>query len=168
MRLFLWFFWLWCLVIASHESLTNLEAGVAVSMPTHLAVWTDDQRCTHVISLFWLPLRIANDLRTTTSAFPAGILRIDPTGDDPRLVPCLVFGVAEDATLHPEGSFLIASAAVATFFRFEMAEMFKHQNGGSLLSGELDDTMADLVRNILVTVRDFLPEVRIILLAESK
>src|SRR6185312_1432864 len=106
MRLFLWFFLLWCCVIASHESLTDLEAGVAVSMPTHLAVGTDDQRGPHLIPLFWLPLRIANDLRTTTSAFSAGILGIDPAGDDPGLVPCLVFGVAEDATLHPEGSFL--------------------------------------------------------------
>ena len=168
LRLFLWFFLLWCFLIASQESLTDLEAGVAVGMAAHLALWTDDQRRTYLIALLGLPLRITNDLRTATGAFPASLLRVDPAGDNPGLVPRLILAVAENAPFHPEGSLLIAPVTVAAFLRLQIAQMLEHYNGGSLLSSELDNAMTDLVSNILVTLIDFAPQSGIILLAKCK
>ena len=162
------FFLFWWFLIAIHEPLAYLEAGIAVGMPAHLAGWTHDQGCTHLVALFGLPLRVANYLRTTAGAFPAGIPGVDPAGDDTGLVPRLVFGVAENAALHPEGSLHVSSVTIPAFLRFQIAEVFKHQKRGSLRTCELDNAVADLVGKILVTMIDFALQIGIVLLAECK
>jgi hypothetical protein len=37
--------------------------------------------------------------------------------------PCLVFGIAEDAPLHPEGSLAVSPAAIRALLRFEVAKV---------------------------------------------
>ncbi len=61
----------------------------------------------------------------TASTFSARIARIDTAGDD-SFIPRLVFGVLEDAALHPEGPFAIAAMAVLAFGRFKVAQVLKH------------------------------------------
>ena len=127
MRLFLCLlFGFWCFLIASQELTPNFDTRVAVGMAAHLALWTDDQRRTYLIALFGLPLRVTNDLRTATGALPARILRVDPAGDHPGLVPRLVLAVAENAPFHPEGSLLIASVTISALLRLQSAEMLEH------------------------------------------
>jgi hypothetical protein len=98
-------------LVTSDEPLTDDETGIAIRMTPHLAVWTPDQGRTRAIAFFWLPLRIADHRRVATSTFPAGVTRVDPTGDD-ALIPRFVLGVFEDAALHPVGAFLIAATAI--------------------------------------------------------
>ena len=155
-------------LIASQESLTDLDTGIAVGVSPQLALWTDEQGRTHVIPFFRLPLCVANDLSTATGTFPAGLLGIDPAGDDPGLVPRLVLSGAKDAALHPESSLRVASMTVPALLRLQIAEVLKRQDRGSLLSGELDNAMADLVGKIVISLIDFAPEIGVVLLARCK
>ena len=109
-----------------------------------------------------MALGIANDLRTAASTFPAGVLGVHPAGDDP-LVPRLVRGVAEDAALHPEGPFAIASAAIPALLRFEVAQMFKDEDARLVLSGKLDDASTHLMGQLLIAVPDRAPQGNVIL-----
>ena len=99
------------------------KTGVAVGMPAHLARGTHDQGCASLIPFLGLPLRITNELSTATGAFPAGVLRIDPAGDDTGLVPRLVLAIAEDAPFHPESPLMVAPVAIPAFLRFQIAEV---------------------------------------------
>ncbi len=56
----------------------------------------------------------------TTSALPTRIPGTDPTGENTRVV-AFILGIRENASLHPEGSFAIPSAAIFAFSRFEVA-----------------------------------------------
>lgn len=152
-------------LITGHEPLTDFEAGVAVGVPSHLAVWTVYQGRTHGIACLGVPtLRVPDDLRATSGTLPAGVARIDATRDD-VLIPGFIFGVPEDAALHPVGAFLIAATAILALLRFEVAKVLEYQNAGSVSFGKLDNSAADAMGLIVVTMPDLLPEVGIILLA---
>ncbi len=56
------------------------------------------------------------------STFAAGISGVDSARDDP-LIPRLVFRVREDASLHPKGSFAIASVAILAFGWLEVPQV---------------------------------------------
>jgi hypothetical protein len=99
---------------------------------------TQNQRSTLSIPLCWLPLSIACYQAVTTSTFPTGVAWIDPAGDD-ALVPCLIFGVLEDAPLHPEGSLAVSPTAILASLGFEVAEVLKHQDGRSVVMSKLDN-----------------------------
>jgi len=115
MRLFLaWF------LSAGDEALSDHQTGIAIGMALHPTPLTANQRSTLRIALCRLPLSIACHQRVTTSTLSTGVARVDPTGDD-VLVPCLIFGIGEDASLHPIGPFLIAPFTVFPFCGFEVA-----------------------------------------------
>jgi hypothetical protein len=61
-----------------------------------------------------------------TSTFPTGISWADSAGENAFIVR-FVLGVLEDASLHPEGSFAIASAAILALGWFEIAQVLKDQ-----------------------------------------
>jgi len=92
------------------------------------------------------------------STFSTGISGIDPAGENPFII-CFVLRVLEDASLHPEGSFAIASVAVLALGRFEIAQVLKHQYGSLVLLGKLDNASAYQVRDVLVSIGDLAPEV---------
>ena len=115
MRLFLeWF------LSAGDEPLSDNQTGITIRMALHPTPLTENQRSTLRIPLCRLPLLIACHQRVTTSTLSTGVARVDPTGDD-LLVPCLIFGINEDASLHPIGPFLIAPFTVFPFCGFEVA-----------------------------------------------
>ena len=66
----------------------------------HGAVFTEHEGCAWSIALHWLARIVANDEAVAAMTLPARIARVDPAGDD-LLVPCLLFGIAEDTPLHP-------------------------------------------------------------------
>jgi hypothetical protein len=112
-------------LIASNEPLPDLEASIAVGMSPHLAGWTDNEGCAHLVAFLWLPLCIAHHLPTTPGTFPTGLLWVDPAGDDAAFMVGLVFGVSVDAPLHPESSIHSASVTIVAFLRFQIAEVLK-------------------------------------------
>ena len=89
------------------------------------ALRTQHQWSTWSIALGRLTCPIAKNLRMTARTFPTGIARTHPTGDDPR-IPSLVFGVLENASLHPVRSFHVAPMAILARARFEVAQMLKN------------------------------------------
>ena len=97
-----------------------------------------------------------------TSTFTTGIPGIDPTGDDTSIVR-FILGILENAPFHPECSFAIASLAVLAFGRFEVAEVLKHQYGGFVLLGKLDNASAHQMGYLLICVADLAPEICIVL-----
>src|SRR5258708_13023102 len=105
-------------------------------MALHTTLMTQNQRSTLSIPLCRLPLLIACHQAVTTSTFPTGVVWIDPAGDD-ALVPCLIFGVLEDAPLHPEGSLAVSPTAILASLRFEVAQMLKHQDHRPLVMTKL-------------------------------
>ena len=61
-----------------------------------------------------------------TSTFSTRITWIDSAGEN-ALVIRFVFGVLEDTSLHPEGSFAVASTAILALLRLEITQVLKHQ-----------------------------------------
>jgi len=100
----------------------------------------------------------------TTSTFPTGVAWIDSAGDD-ALVPCLIFGVLEDAPLHPEGSLAVSPATILALLWFEIAEVLKHQDGRPVVVSKLDNAGTHQVCERLIDVFDLAPEVGIVLFA---
>jgi hypothetical protein len=94
--------------------------------------------------------------------FATGVSGID-TGRDDSLVPRLVFGVGENASLHPEGSLAIATAAILAFLWLELAQVLKNENGRSMLLGKLDNASAHLMRQVLIGMPDLVPDGLVIL-----
>src|SRR5258708_12435862 len=109
-----------------------------MGMALDATLMTQNQRSTLSIPLCRLPLLIACHQAVTTSTFPAGVAWIDPAGDD-ALVPCLIFGVLEDAPLHPEGSLAVSPTAILASLGFEVAELLKHQDGRPMVMSKLDN-----------------------------
>ena len=101
-----------------------------------------------------------------TRAFSTGIAWIDTAGDD-ALVPRLVLRVLEDASLHPVGTFRVATTAILALLWFEMAQMLKHQNRCVVLFGKLDNASTHQMCYLLIAVADFAPEIGIVLFAFS-
>jgi hypothetical protein len=149
-----------------NETLTDHQRSIPICLPTHLTLWAGDQWHTVGIAFLWLPLRIAHHERMTASTLSAGVARVDPAGDD-TVCPCLIFGVLEDAPLHPEGAFDVPSAAILALLWLEIAQVLKSQNAGSMLNGKLDNTCAHLMGLRVVAVPEFLPEIGVILLTFS-
>ena len=159
-RLFLrWF------LIACNQTLTDDKTGVPVCIPAHATLMAEHKRCAIRIALSWLSLFIASHHAMATSTFTAGISGIDTTGENTRVI-CLVLGILEDTPLHPECSFAIASAAILAFGRFEIAQVLKHQYGGLVLFGKLDNASTHQMGYLLICVANLAPEVCIVLFAD--
>src|SRR5258708_1906859 len=135
-----------------------------MGMALDATMMAQNQRSTLSIPLCRLPLLIACHQAVTTSTFPPSVAWIDPAGDDP-LVPCLIFGVLEDAPLHPEGSLAVSPTAILASLRFAGAELLTHQDGRRVVMSKLDNTSTHQVRERLIAVLDLAPEVNIVLFA---
>src|SRR5258708_36254789 len=133
-------------------------------MAAHTARGTPHKWSTRSIAFCRLALRIAHDLCPAAGTGSAGIPGIDAGGDD-ALVPRLVFGVLEDATLHPESPFPVAPATILAFRWLEGAQMFKHQNRRPMLLGKLDNVSTDEVGDLLIACADLAPQGGIVLFA---
>src|SRR6266849_3352061 len=151
------------LLRAGDETLSDHQTGIAIRIATHATRWTPHEGGARGIAFYRLPLGIANYLGTAPGTLPAGVARIDAAGDDPHL-PRLVFGVLEDAPLHPEGAFRIAPVAVLPFLWLEIREVLKDEHGSSVLSSKLDNPSAYQMGQSLIAVSDVLPASSIILL----
>lgn len=152
---------------ACDEALTDHQTGVAIGIPAHVACLAQHKRRARGIPLGGLPVLVADHEPMTLGTFSTGVAGIDATSDD-RLRPCLVFGVPEDASLHPESAFAIATAAISALLWLETAQMFKRQDGGPMRAGKLDNAGADLMGQILVSLLDLAPEGDIVLLSCGK
>ena len=151
---------------AGNEPLPDDETGIAIGVALHGAVFTEHEGCAWGIAFQRLARIVANDGVVAAVAFPACIPGGDPTGDD-LLVPRLIFGIGEDASLHPESPFAIPASAILALFGLEVAQMLKDENGCPLLLGKLDYAGAHQVGNLLVHLLDLAPEGGIVLFACS-
>ena len=149
---------------ASNQTLPDDETGIAIRIAAHGACFTEHERRSRGIACYRLSLGVADHQTLATSAFSGRIPGVDPAGDDP-LVPRFVFGVGEDPSLHPESAFAIAPVAIFALLWLEVVQVLKDQDGCPLLSGELDNTSADQVREVLICLSDLAPESRIVLFA---
>lgn len=131
--------------------------------PQRRALGAEHQRRTGGIALFRLTLSIAHNEAMAARALTACIARTHAAGDDP-LMPRLVFGVPEDAPFHPEGPLAVAPAAIPAFLWSKLREVFKHQDGRSLLLREIDKAAGNQVGKFLITGSDLAPESDVILL----
>ena len=151
LRLFLeWF------LRAGNEPLSDDETGIAIRVALHGAVFAEHEGCAWGITFHWLARIVANDGVVTAMTFPARIARVDPTGDD-LLVPRLIFGIGEDASLHPESPFAIPASAILALFRLEVTQMLKDENCCPLLLGKLDNTGTHQMCHLLVHLLDLAP-----------
>jgi hypothetical protein len=131
--------------------------------PRRSRLQAEHERRTGGIALFRLRLRIAHNGGMAARALPTRVARTHAAGDDP-LMPCLVFGVPEDAPFHPECPLAVAPAAIPALLWSKLREVFKHQNGRSLLLREIDNAAGNQVGKILITGSDLAPESHVILL----
>jgi hypothetical protein len=149
---------------AGNQTLPDDQTGIAIRIAAHGACFTEHERRSRGIACYRLSLGVADHQTLATSAFSGRIPGIDPAGDDP-LVPRFVFGVGEDASLHPESAFAIAPVAIFALLWLEGAQVLKDQDGGPLLFGKQDNASADQVREVLICLSDLAPESRIVLFA---
>src|SRR5260370_924824 len=147
---------------AGNEPLPNDHTGVSIGIPPKMTLRTEAERRARGIALFGLPLGVANNQALATSAFSGRIAGADPAGDDPRVIR-LILRIFEDTPLHPERSLRVPPAAILALFRFEVSQVFKHQNGSPLLTGELDNAGAHQMRKVLIGVADLAPEIGVVL-----
>ncbi len=98
----------------------------------------------------------------TAVTFPARIGRVDSAGNDPD-VPRLVFGVIEDTSLHPVGAFVVSPATILALLRLEVAQVLKDEDARLMSLGELDNTGAHQMGNLLIHLPDLAPQVSIVL-----
>jgi len=106
-----WRLFLGCFLIACNETLADHKTGISISIALHPTLRTEHQWGTRGIPLCWLSRIIASNEIMATSTLPTGVSWIDPTGENAFVVG-FVFRVLEDASLHPECPFAIASVAV--------------------------------------------------------
>src|SRR5437868_2691913 len=98
----------------------------------------------------------------TFGAFSTGIAWIDSTGDN-SLIPRFVFGIGEDASLHPESAFAIAPVTVLALLRLQVPKMFKHQDSCRVLLGKLDNASTHQMGDMFINVAYLIPESNIVL-----
>ena len=151
---------------ACNQTLADNQTGISIGMTLHTTLMTQNQRSTLSIPLCRLPLLIACHQAVTTSTFSTGVAWIDPAADD-ALVPCLIFGVVEDAPLHPEGSLAVSPPAILASLGFEVAEVLKHQDARPMVMSKLDNASTHQVRERFIDMFDLAPEVNIVLFALS-
>src|SRR5215469_12432791 len=149
------------------QALSDSQAGIAVGMVAHLALWAEAEGGAGSVARLGLSLVVAHDQAMTTMAFPARMAWIDAGRDDTACIPRLVLCVAEDPPLHPVGAFPIAPARICALLWFESRQVFKNQYACSVLPSKLDNTAAYQVRDLFVNVPDFGPEVGIVLFVLS-
>ncbi len=152
---------------ALKQALSDTQAGIPIGMIAHLARFAQDQRGTWSIARGRLASSVAHDQTIAAMTLTAGIARIHTTGDD-LLLPCLIFGIAEDAALHPVRTFRVATARILPLFGFEIAQVLKHHDARFIFFGELDYASAHQMGKGLITVADLAPEVGIVLLVLSQ
>src|SRR5450759_2995053 len=149
-------------VIAFHQTLTDDQTGIVIGIALRATLLAEDQWSAGGISFCWLACLIPGDKRMTASTFSARIPRVDSRCDDP-LIPCLVFGIREDASLHPVCPLAIASMAVLALLWLEIAQVLKDQDRRPMLFGKLHNARTHQMRDGLVHVGDLAPEVCIVL-----
>src|SRR5215469_6035863 len=150
--------------IALKQALSDTEAGVAIGMSAHVALWAVDQARTGSVAFYRALGIIANDLTMTAMAFSTGIARIHASGYD-LLVICLIFGEPENPPFHPESSFHIATARILALFWTKSTQVLEDEDGCLVLLGKLNNASADQMSNLLIDMADFVPEVGIVLFA---
>lgn len=151
-------------LVACDQTLTDHETGIAVGVPLHSARWTQNQRRTRGIPFCWLSCLIANDQGMAARTLATRISWIDAARDDP-FIPCLVLGILEDASLHPEGAFALAATTILALLCFERALMLKDKNGRLMRFGKWDNASTHLMGEVLVGIADRAPERDVLLLA---
>src|SRR5215469_3049355 len=139
------------------QALPNTETGIAVGVSAHLALLAVDQGSAGGVAFHGLPLVVANERGMAAMAFSARMARIHPAGDDAACIPRLILAVPEDAALHPEGAFRIASAAIRALCGAQLAQVLKHKDTGLLLPRELDNARAHQVRDLFIDLADVPP-----------
>lgn len=96
-----WRLFLNCLfLVTSHQTVADVETGIAVGISTHRTCWTKHQRRTGRIPFLQVPRPITSNKALVTGTLPTAIVGTHSTRDDP-FVPRLVLRVSEDAPLHP-------------------------------------------------------------------
>src|SRR2546428_1582383 len=115
-----------CFLIACNQTLTDNQTRIAIRIAPHATPLTEHQGRTVGISLCWLRDLIPSHQTMATSTFSTSISWADPAGENAFVIR-FVFGVLEDASLHPEGSFAVASTAILALLRLEMTQVLKHQ-----------------------------------------
>src|SRR3989442_1486245 len=148
-------------LIACHKTLTDNKTRIAIGIAPHATGLTEHQGRTVGISLCWLRDLIPSHQAMATSTFSTGIAWADPAGENAFVIR-FVFGVREDASLHPKGAFAIASVAVLAFGRFEIAQVFKHQDGRPVLFSKLDNASTHQMREVFICSLDLAPEVNVV------
>ncbi len=128
-----------------------------VGVSAHLALWAVDQGSARGVAFYRLSLVVANDSGMAAMTFSARIARIHPARDDAACIPRLILAVPEDAALHPEGAFPIASAAIGTLFWSQVTQVLKNEDTGLVLPRELDNAGAHQVRDMFIDVADLTP-----------
>src|SRR6266481_7771595 len=94
---------------------------------------------------------------------PSGrVARLDPARDD-LLSPRLIFGVREDAPLHPVGAFAVPPVAILPLLRAQVPQVLEDEDASPLLAGELDNPGTHQMGDVLIPVADLAPEVGIVL-----
>src|SRR5260370_12145286 len=125
-------------LIPCDETLTDHKTRISIGMALHLAVRAEHQGRTGSISGRRLPCMITGNQIMTPSTLSARVARVDSSGDD-SLSPCLVLSVLADASLHPEGAFAVATAAILALLWLEIVPMLKHQDHCPMVSRKLDN-----------------------------
>src|SRR5450759_5514576 len=113
-------------------------------MALHATLRTGDQWSTIGISFCCLACVIPSNRAMAMSTLSTGVSWIDPTRENTRMVG-FIFRVVEDASLHPECSFTIASFAVLALGRLKIAKVLKHHYGCLMLLSKLDNAGTDKV-----------------------
>jgi hypothetical protein len=147
---------------AGDEPLTDDETRIAIRVPSHGTRRTEHERCPWGVAFDRVPLGIANDRGMAAMTRSGRVARIDPARDD-LLSPRLIFGVREDAPLHPVGSFAVPPVAILPLLRAQVPQVLEDEDGSPLRAGELDNTGTHQMGYVLIHVADLAPEVGIVL-----
>lgn len=99
------------------------------------------------------------------STFSTGISGIDPASENAFIIR-FVLRVLEDASLHPEGSFPIASVAIFALLWLEVPKVLKDQDSSPVLLGKLHNASTYQMRDGLVCIVDLAPEVDVVLFTD--
>jgi hypothetical protein len=149
---------------AGDEPLTNDETSIAIRVPSHGTLRTENERSAWGVAFDRVSLGIANDRGMATMTLSGCVARVDPARDD-LLIPRLIFCVLEDTPLHPVGSFAVPPVAILSLLRAQIPQVLEDEDGSPLLAGELDNTGTHQMGYLLIHVVDLAPEVDIVLFA---
>src|SRR5258708_24502831 len=106
---------------AGDEPLTDDKTSIAIRVPSHGTLRTEHERCAWGVAFDRVPLGIADERAMAAMTLSGRVARVDPARND-LLVPRLIFGILEDAPLHPVGSFAVPPVAILPLLRLEVAQ----------------------------------------------